>query len=459
MEQKKKGPSQKQKPQKKTMPQRQRPQKPAPQEGETKPNNVVPLPRKKKKRNKSGIITLAILMVIAIIFLFGPTVVKTITGSMSSTDILKNGVLENSFHAEAVIIRDETVLQSSVAGTCISTYEEGEKVPKGATVATVISSDSQALVDQIKSLNVRISQARDDIMNNADFVNEEIQNVETAITGYKAQLASLYAKGDLTEYTSICQNIAILLDQKADLKNADVTSSSYLDQLLAEKAVVESALKGNMKNLVNDTSGVISYVVDGFESELNSTMIDSISPETFADIARRIDDGKAVPATDCAKLITGVNYYLMFTTKYDNISGIGSGSTLDVRINEKNMIVSMEVHSITLSGKDALVVLKANQALSELTQLRKADIDIITAQVSGIKVPKKALMNVNYIENTGKIALVQSGYVYYADVHIMYMNGDYAIIENRYPDGMITFSINDFIVIDPTKISEGQVVG
>lgn len=422
-------------------------------------NNVVPLKPKKKKKNKSGIITLAILLTIAVIFLFGPTVVKTITGSMSSTEILKNGVLENSFHAQAVIIRDESVLQSSINGTCISTYEEGEKVPKGATVATVISSDSQALVDQIKSLNVRISQARDDIMNNADFVNEEIKNVDVAIAEYKEQLASIYATGNLTEYASVYQNIAILLDQKTDLKNTDTASSSYLQQLLAEKAVVESALKGNMENVVNDVSGVISYTVDGFESELHSGMIDNVSPQTFADIVNRIDAGKNDSAVGCAKVITGVDYYLMFTTKYDNISGIGSGSTLDVRINEKNMIVSMEVHRITLSGKDALVVLKANHALSEMTQLRKVEIDIVTEQITGIKVPKKALMNVNYVENTGKIALVQSGYVYYVDAKILYINGDYAIIENRYPEGNITFSLNDFIVIDPSKIEEGQVVG
>ena len=424
-----------------------------------KKDNVVPLKQKKKKRKVSGIITLAVLLTIAIIFLFGPTVVKTITGSMSSTEILKNGVLENSFHAQAVVIRDETVLQSSVAGTCISTYEEGEKVPKGATVATVISTDSQALVEQIKSLNVRISQARDDIMNNKDFVNEEIKNVDASIAEYKAKLSKLYAKGNLTEYASLCQNISILLDQKADLKNTDANSSSYLEQLLAEKAVVESALKGNMQNVVNQTSGVISYVVDGFETELHSEMVNGISPQTFADIVKRIEDGRDVAVTDCAKVITNVDYYLMFTTKYDNVSGIGSGSTLDVRINEKSMIVNMEVHSITLDGKNALVVLKANQALSEMTQLRVTEIDIITERVSGIKVPKKALMNINYVERTARLALVQSGYVYYVDTNILYMNGDYAIVENRYPEGNITFEINDFIVIDPSKISEGQVVG
>lgn len=430
-----------------------------PQQKEQNPNNVVPMRRKKKKRNKSGIITLAVLLVIAIIFLFGPTVVKTITGSMSSTDILKNGVLENSFNAKAVMIRDEIVLPSSVAGTCISTYKEGEKVPKGATVATVISSDSQDMVDQIKSLNVRISQARDDIMNNADFVNEEIQNVETSISEYKKQLSALYAQGNLTEYADIYQNIAILLDQKADLKNADASTSSYLEQLLAEKRTVENALKGKMQNIVNDTSGIISYSVDGFETELSSSAIGNISPQTFEDLSKRVDEGVKVPETNQVKLVTGVNYYLMFTTKYDNISGISTGSKLDVRINEKNLVISMEVSNITLDGKNALVVLKGDQALSELTQLRKVDIDIVTEQVSGIKVPKKALMNINYVENTGRIALIQSGYVYYVDARILYMNGDYAIIENRYPDGEMTFAINDFIVIDPTKVNEGQVVG
>ena len=218
--------------------------------------------------------------------------------------------------------------------------------------------------------------------------------------------------------------------------------------MIAEKEVVEQALKGKMVNIVNRDSGVISYTVDGFESELHPGALGNISYNTFEDIVKRVQKGTQVEKIDCAKVITDMDYYFMFATKYDNVSGVAVGSTLPVRINEKSMIINMEVHSIALEGKNALVVLKANQALSELTQLRLAEIDVITEQVTGIKVPKKALMNINYVEKTAKIALVQSGYVYYVDAQILYMNGDYAIIENKDHEGMFTFEINDNLVFN-----------
>ena len=138
---------------------------------------------------------------------------------------------------------------------------------------------------------------------------------------------------------------------------------------------------------------------------------------------------------------------------------MSKGDAVDIRINQNNLVISAQVEKIVIEGKNAVIVFKADRALSETTLLRLVDIDVITGQTKGIKVPKKALSNINYIENKAEVAVIKSGYVYYVDAKIKAMSGEYAIIENLDPEGEITFDINDFIIINPEKVNEGQVIG
>ncbi len=434
--------------------------------GETNRNkNVVPMDKRRRKKrkkngNKSGAITLIILFAIAVIFLIGPTVIKTMTGSMTGTGVLKSGIIEQSFSTKAIIVRDETVLKSSLEGVCISTYSEGEKVPNGATVATVIDSSSKELTDKIKSLNVRISKAKDEALSSGQMINEEIKSVDENIENNIKKFSEMFASGDITTYSQVYNDIEILLDQKADLKNTDIGNSSYLEQLISQRDQLENTIKGKMENIINDTPGIVSYSVDGFEKEIKPSVIENISVESFESLAQKIESGKeTADKTECAKIITDINYYFACSVKYDDISGMSKGDAVDIRINQNNLVISAQVEKIVIEGKNAVIVFKADRALSETTLLRLVDIDVITGQTKGIKVPKKALSNINYIENKAEVAVIKSGYVYYVDAKIKAMSGEYAIIENLDPEGEITFDINDFIIINPEKVNEGQVIG
>lgn len=436
-------------------------------------NKVVPLDRKRRNRKKkpkqrrkqkklnSGAATLILLIIAAVIFLLGPTLIKTMSGSISSTEILKSGVIEESFPAKAVVIREEKALDSGMKGICINTYAEGQRVPKNATVASVIDEGAKQLADQIQSLNVRISQAKDDVLNNEGFINEELKNVDQEILRNVSRFSEMYAAGTLTDYTAVYNEIHILLDKKADLKNHEGNpTSSLIDQLTAERARIQNTLKGKMKNIINDTAGLVSYSLDGFEDSYSPAILDNISIPGYE---KMLEDTAAISKEELSetahvKIITGLHYYLVCNVKYSQVSELEQGDQLDVRIHAKNLLISMQVERIQKEGDRAIIVFQSDKALSEMTGVRQADIDIILRQVKGIMVPLKALTNINYIESKAKIALIRSGYVSYTDAKILSMNEEYAIIENFSEDAEIKFKLNDFIVIDPTKVSKGQVV-
>ena len=415
--------------------------------------------RQEKKRIGSGAVTLIILLSIAILFLAGPMAIRAITGNMIRTEVLKNGVVEDSFNTQAIVIREEQVVKSDIAGICIPTYSEGEKVSKGVTVATVISEASKELTDELKSLNVRISKARDEIMSEQDFLNEEIRNVDEKIKEGIRGFSEIFFENDLSSYDNTYNSIKILLDQKRDLINNDTQiSSSYIEDLIKRRDGIQNTLKDKMKNIVNNVSGVVSYSVDGFEDSYKPAIIGNISTVGFDKMITDIGKTKKVADSAYVKIVTGISYYLVCNVEYKNTLDIKAGDWIDIRVNENNAIISMQIDQLRVEGNRAILVLKSEKALSEITSFRTVNIDIILRRVEGIKIPQRALVNINHIENTGEIAVVKSGYSHYVYAKILILKDDYAIIENLDTSASITFSVNDFIVIDPGKGDNGKAI-
>ena len=443
------------------------PPKPAEPTESYEKDNVIQLDearRKKppKRKINSGALTLIILLVVAILFLAGPMIIKTISGTMSSTQVLKSGTIEDSLNTKAIIIRNESVITSNITGTCISNYKEGEWVSKKSKVATVINSNSAELIEQMKSLNIRISRAKEDaIISNDDFKNEEIKNINNSIKDSIKDFSNIYLGDNLLQYNQIVDNINILIEQKEDLKNIDTSStSSYLDQLIADRKEIENALKGKMVNLENDNPGTVSYLIDGFEREYSLYTLQNLSYPLLNKMIADVESGKKTKAeNEYAKIINDNNYYLVCSIKYEDLDGLSSSNDINIRINEKNIIIPMRVETIAKDGDNALITFKSDRSLSEMTSMRLVNIDIIKNKITGLKVPVSAIMNKNYIQNTGTIAVIKSRYVYYVDAKILIRKGDYAIIENRDPAAEITFGLNDFIIINPGKVDEGQLVG
>ena len=418
-----------------------------------------PTQQKPKKRAKinSGALTIAILIIVAIIFLIGPMIIRTLSGNISSTIVLRDGMLEDSFNATAVVIREERILRSDIEGTSIATYREGDRVPNGAVVATVIDSSSAELVDRIRSLNVRISQARDEIMNNAGFVDQEIININNEIDENILKLPGMNVSGNLFGYSEIYRNIEVQLDRRSDFKSENLNGTSYLNELISERNQLERTIEGRMSNIINDTPGVISYVVDGLEEEVVPSRLTNMSVAGFETMLQEAKKGNAENTNRAyAKIITGINYYMAASVDADNVRNLNRGDMVDVRVNGKNIIIRMQVENIVRDGGKALIVFRANTALAEMTAIRIANIDIIMNRVTGIRVPQRALMNINHVTNRGDIAVIKSGHVHYVEAEILFMRGGYAIIQNYSEDARVKFELNDHVIIEPERVNHGQ---
>ena len=89
-----------------------------------------------------------------------PSFVFWIYGKNISVDILRMGEIEEYVTVDALIVRNETVVNSPADGIIIKDIEEGEKIRTGSTIATVLNKSSEKLLDDLKALDLRIIEAQ-----------------------------------------------------------------------------------------------------------------------------------------------------------------------------------------------------------------------------------------------------------------------------------------------------------
>jgi len=408
---------------------------------------------KNKKKLNSGALTLIALVLVAVIFLLGPMIIKTATGNISETEILKNGTIEKLIKTESIVIREEQVYSLDNIGTSIPNYKEGDQIAAGKILTSVIDNDLKEMANDIKKINEKIKTVKEFPEDNEDFVNQEIKNIDQEIKKKLHDFSNMYNTNDMTLYTEIYNEIEILLEQKTGLKDAG-GSSSYIKDLEARKKSLENTLKGRMKEIVSDAPGTVSYVIDGFEGKYTPVMVrneNGVSPESFDIMLENIKKGKPDKAGapyEYVKMITDFNYYFICNVKTTtDINNMEKGTEIEVRVNDKNLIVTAIIENINKGKDNSILVLKASGKLSQMTNIRIANIDIILKKVNGIKVPIRAVTDINHVDQTGIIALVKPGYLKNIKVKILLSNDDYAIIDNMESEEE-KFTYNDMISLE-----------
>ena len=229
----------------------------------------------KQKEKASKRIKLGSLLVMFFLLLYIPSVIMWAYGNNVSTDIVRMGEIEDSINTDAYIIRDEEVLNSPIDGKCIKSVLDGEKIRKDTTVATILNKSSEELLADMKALDLSIIEMQKKEMDNRNFFSEDIKKIDKEIEE-KLQTVILKSNtGNLLEVRGIKDEIDELIQKKATIAGDLSISNVRLKSLKNEKMILQQRINENTKKIVSITSGIVSYIVDGYEDVLNPDKISS----------------------------------------------------------------------------------------------------------------------------------------------------------------------------------------
>lgn len=418
----------------------------------------------KNKDRFTGRLKLGSFLILLFLLLYIPSLIFWVYGKNISTDIIRIGELEDSLNVDAYIVRDERAINSPLDGISIRVINEGEKIKAGDTIATVLNKSSEKLLDDLKTLDLRIIKAQKEKSENDDFFSEDVRKLDKEI---EEKLMLVIAQGNsnsLSKAKVIKSEIDGLIQKKASITGSLSSSDAYIKSLKKEKSMLQGRVNENTKNIDSNSPGIISYIVDGYEELLNPEKIFDLTPKDLEGIKIRennkdMDDLSVEYNKPFVKVIKGIDYYTVFVMDKKRAGDFKVDDSLGIRINDIDKVVPgiVSYKSNEIEGKYVIAV-KSDRALSETAALRKINIDLIKKYYDGLRVPVKSLINIDLESKKAQIALVRANRAKFVPVRIIGRNNEFAIIDNIDEYAESGISLYSSYIINPKNIEEGQII-
>ncbi|MDI9513940.1 MAG: hypothetical protein GX384_06030 [Clostridiaceae bacterium] len=429
--------------------------------------------KKKKKRNRRRLFSL---LVLVLMMIYMPALWNWLFSSNTEIAVIKTATLEVTTPLSGVIIRKEQLLISPGSGILIPTVSYGEKVGANQEVATLINKEMKDLVENYRQMEIELLKRVISEYETATGSDRKIW--EEAIEKQISKLTDYSNSGDLSDLGSIRNSMDRVLEARARTILESLGSNSRFGPEIEELERLKKSQAKSVQSIRSPASGVVSYYCDGYESwtpderkaitfkDIDEVLADETGSEkwiTPPEIEVRSED-------HYGKLVTNDEAWLVFYISKDMAKELQvmfekqqineKQLELQVELDGMNQRIPVIIEGFGESDGNKWVVVASMTRYIELTMdMRGVTGNLILQSVSGMKVPLESLVNINSVDQTADIIVIDMSKARYRRVRIMAKQDYYAIIENLAGvDEEELVNIFDLYIVDPRNIEEGQVI-
>lgn len=338
---------------------------------------------------RKGIMTLlTILVIVYVVYVVGRASFTQIR-----TESAKQMTVYNSVNTTGYFVRDEKLIDYNGKGVVSYVADDGEKVSKGETIASVFESNTAAnatkeiqhLESQIASLR-QLRRAPDTIAETPDMIDKDIDSV-------LSQINLSLCDGKISDVRANTDDILYKINERQLVTGKLSGLDEKIEQLESRIAKLkkESGTSKSEKTISSAATGYFVSKTDGYEGIYKSSDLGKLYPSNFD--PNKITQ-KSVDSNVIGKTIEGVYWYIVCEVSADDAFKIKNSDSLSVEVpfasNEK---INVELYKINQKSKtdNAIVILRGSYMNAEMANVRNEEVSIIIDTYSGIYVPKSAV--------------------------------------------------------------------
>lgn len=332
---------------------KRQPKKNVPINRTRKPAKIIPY--KKPLNINIGMIIFGIIIIYVIIcvcmFFSTKHIVgyEVVQGSLSVPNVYKG-----------VALRAEETVSANQAGYINYFAREGEHVGNGDLVYTV--NESARLDDYVDAQNPDLQLS-----------DEELYKLKSEISIFQHNFTNKDFS-DVYDFSYDIKGTALKLSNERFLNNADANSGN-----------------GIISFNYAPKSGVIVYSVDGYEN-LTADTISSNSLDEKNYEKKQLSSNELISSTDSAyKLITDENWSILIEVTPERAVELEEEEYVNVRF-LKNQYTSWAEVRIIRNGASTFAELKFNNSMITFATERFIDIEIISDEETGLKIPNSSIV-------------------------------------------------------------------
>ncbi len=360
--------------------------------------------RMKKRRKQRLILRVVMTMALTTLGVWGIIQLKDMLEKPKvSYQIVKTGTIDNSKSMSGIILRNEQVIYSEDEGNIQYVVSEGEKVKKDGLVYVLV--DEQQLTQSTKKQNEvdeQIYQKAED-RKEISYYQDQIYKLNEDV---KTNLEMFY-DNRFENTTHFVYTLREQLEQNINKRTAIYTQEQKEQkQNIADlKTEIEANINQYHLGKTAPEAGIISYKVDGQEVENVSELLEKIDYKKYNSIIKGsklnyLNKNIVTKEDPIYKIILDNKWHIISYIDLSEEDDFKEGQSyyLDFTGTTNKQVNFKLISKQNEEDKRIRLVFETNDQISDFLDLRTVDFTIGNKNVSGLKIPKQAIVEQNMLK-------------------------------------------------------------
>lgn len=350
--------------------------------------------QKRKKPSHGHRVLSVIVFLFLTIYLLG-YLVAFVSKPSIPVETVSYGTIDVPTVLKGLIIRDEYVVKSTIAGNPTYYFSENERVKKDSVICKIKNKDSTSEIEtkiaKIDKNIIQTQKSRGDISIFQDDIERIEKNINNTVDSYTYK----FMNEEISNVYALKNQLESQITQRNQIWMTENTES--LTQLSEERSQYQAQLDSSMTAVTAQESGILSFRIDGKEELLTTDKLSSITKEetTMKVTSEMISKSQSVKAEDpIFKIVRSNQWYLVSFIPIDMTAGweVGDTKALFATIEEDEKIVQVTIDSIEPFEKESKVVFHTDKNLIDFIGERNIEYQIKDEIYQGIKIPNSAIV-------------------------------------------------------------------
>lgn len=295
-----------------------------------------------------------------------------------------------SLEADALVVRDEYIVQPGLTGIMEPAVSEGERVPAYSRLGAVITGEiNKEKVNELNSLNHEIDSLTR-TLSEAGILTIADDKVESTLDLSLDNLRYAAAKNDTGNALLQAENVRILTERKAGVVSSS-TAQAKLSEAIERRDRIASSLGGAHKEIYAPLSGLYSDNMDGMETTLTPDCVTSLTPEA---IDGYFEKKEALSVHGPCKIINNFKWYIIFNISAEESAGLAQGDIYTVNfkdLNDTSLPGTVKYVSPASEDGRCAVSMQFDKYIDDFTSIRETEVEIYKETYTGIYIPRSAV--------------------------------------------------------------------
>lgn len=369
------------------------------------------------------------------------------------TQFALNETVYKTIDTTAFVVRDENFITNDVKGTTVSFAENGERVARGDTVSMVFASSEDAVS------YLKISEIEKSIKHYEELsgqANLQTLNINTLNQKIDSEIVDYLECRDNYDYKSAIEYANIYRDSLTGKQIATGEELDFTEELanLKNELAQLQAVKYTYTEIKSNTPGYFISGADGYEKTLDFAKIDELTPEKVEKALK--SNPTAVSEDIVGRVVESFKWYIVCSVDTDDTVNLSYNKQIYVNLPyhgiEKLPVTLYKIGDRT--GEKTLLILSCDLMNENLADLRIEDVQIITEEYEGYKIPNSAIRTVDGVKG---VYVVRGNLLGFRKIHIVYSTDSYTLVDN--PDGDSGYiKLYDKVVTKGVELYDNKLV-